>query len=107
MAIKEGTFNRHKLWDEPKEIFWYKKEIFPEFNGTIEQLSRGNNSLELYKKGKGFVIVGQRRIGTVFIKNKTSLGNLICVEKTRKKLEKSIIHSNTIIKKYIGSQLTK
>ncbi len=103
MAIKEGTFNGHKLWDEPKEIFWYKKEIFPEFNGTVKQLSMNNDSLELYKKGKGFVIVGQRRIGTVFIKNKTSLGNLICIEKTSKKLEKSIILSNTVIKKYIGN----
>lgn len=103
MAIKKGTFNAHKLWDEPKKIFWYKNEIFPEFNGTAKQLSVNNDSLDLYKKGKGICIVGQKKAGTKFIKKKTSLGNLICVEKTKEKLNKLVIDSDRTIKKYCGN----
>lgn len=69
----------------------------------IKRLSMNNDSLELYKKGEGICIVGQRKAGTQFIKNKTSLGNLICVQKTRQGLEKSIHLSNNLIRKYTGS----
>ncbi len=49
----------------------------------IIRLSVPNDSLELYKKGEEICIVGQRKAGTQFIKNKTSLGNLICVQKNK------------------------
>ena len=101
MAIKEGTFNGYKLWDEPKEIYWYKKEIFSEYDGTIMPLSIPNDALELYKKREGIVIVGQRAPGSTVIKKKTSLGNVIAVQRTRQDLEESISLIDTIISEYV------
>ena len=101
MAVKEGTFNGYKLWDEPKGIYWYKKEIFSEYDGTIMPLSIPNNALELYKKRDGVVIVGQRVPGNSVIKKKTSLGNVIAVQRTRQDLEESISLIDTIISEYV------
>jgi len=60
--------------------------------------------LKLAKLGKGSVFVGQRKEGTFVEKNK-SLGNLICVGRTKEELNESIRNANLLVDQYIPIEL--
>lgn len=101
MALKEGTLKGYQLHSELDDIFWYKKEIYPEFSGKVRRLSIANDALKLARVGKGSVIVGQRREGTYVTKNKTSLGNLICFGRTKEELNELIRTANALVDRYV------
>lgn len=101
MALKEGTFNGNQLPSEVNDAFWYKKEIYPTFSGEVRDLNTSNDALRLAQLGKGAVIVGQRKQGSLVVKNKTTLGNLICVGRTKEELAESIRRGNELVEHYV------
>jgi len=105
MALKEGTLHGHQLHSEPEGIFWYKKEIYPKFSGKVRALNIANDALKLAQLGKGAVIVGQRKAGTFVTKNKTSLGNLICMGRTKEELKESIRIADALVEQYVPMKL--
>jgi len=101
MALEQGTLNGYQLPSELKDVFWYKKEIYAKCSGKIRRLNILNDSLQLAQLGKGAVIVGQRKEGFFAIKDKTSLGNLICIGRTKEELDDSIRSADTLVQQYI------
>ena len=100
MALNEGTLNWHQSHSELEDIFWYKKEIFSNVSGKVRGLNIANNALKLAQLGKGAVIVGQRKEGVFVTKNKT-LGNLICLGRTKEELNESIRTANGLVDQYV------
>jgi len=105
LAIKEGTFKGYHLHLGRENVFWYKKEIYPEFSGEVRNLSASNDALKLARSGKGAVMVGQRRVGALATKNKTSLGNLICMGRTKEELDESIRIGEELVARYVPLEI--
>jgi len=101
MAIRDGTFHGLKLWNEPKELFWYKRLIRMNSNGVIRSFAISNSVKELYGKKDGTILVGQLKAGTKVLKQKTELGNVIIVKKSRIELDKAIKEVDTLLKQYV------
>jgi len=102
MAVKEGTFNGHTLWDEPEGLHWYKREIRSEEDGVTRALSIFNDLRMIYKHREGMVLVGQLPAGMPVVRKKTVLGNIVAVQKSRDALKTLITYSEDVIKDYIA-----
>ena len=101
MAIQDGTFHGYNLWNEPQNFFWYKRILRSKYNGVINNLSISNDVQKIFADCKGIALVGQLKSGDKVIKNKTELGNLMIVEKTRESLNDSIAQANNLLSDYV------
>ncbi len=101
MAIQDGTFHGYNLWSEPLDFFWYKRMLRSKSDGVIDNLSILNDVQKIFANRKGIALVGQLKPGAKVIKNKTELGNLMIVEKSRESLNDSIKQANNLLKNYI------
>ncbi len=99
-AVQQGTFDGHGKLSEPKDIFWYKKEIYSKWNGEIGPLHMGNNAVQLAEQRKGSAFIGRKPEGTRVKKN-TSLGNLICFAESREALREEIRAAERLIAQYV------
>lgn len=102
MAVRDGTFHGFTLWNEPKELFWYKRLIRMNSKGIVRNFSISNSIKEIYEKKNGTALVGQLKTGTKVLKQKTELGNLIIVKKSRIDLDKAIKEVDTLLKQYVN-----
>ncbi len=101
LAIQDGTFHGYNLWSEPLDFFWYKRILRSKSGGVIDNLSVSNNVQKIFANRKGIALVGQLKPGAKVIKNKTELGNLMIVEKSRESLNDSIKQANNLLNNYI------
>jgi len=101
MAVRDGTFHGFKIWDEPKQLFWYKRLIRMNSNGVIRSFAIANNVKKIFEKQEGTVLVGQLKTGTKVLKQKTELGNFIIVKKSRIDLDKAIKEIDVLLKQYV------
>ena len=101
MAIRDGTFHGHNLWNEPQDIFWYKRILRSKYDGVINNLNISNDVQKIFADYEGIALVGQLNPGDKVIKNKTELGNLMIVKKTRESLNDSIGQVNNLLNNYV------
>jgi len=101
MAVRDGTFHGFKIWDEPKQLFWYKRLIRMNSNGVIQRFAIAHDIRKVYEKRDGIVLIGQLKAGTKVLRQKTELGNFIIVKKSRAELDKAIKEVDTLLKQYV------
>ena len=102
MAIRDGTFHGFNLWNEPKELFWYKRLLRSEHDGIINNFTIDHDIKKIYEKREGTILIGQLIPKTKVLKHTSELGNLVIVEKSRKSLNEAIKRSSNLLNKYVG-----
>ena len=101
MAVRDGTFHGHRLWDEPLDYYWYKKELEAPYEGNIQPVAINSDPSEAYRKRAGTVLVGQMQPGTHVKAGETGIGNYISVQRTPQALDASIEYADIILAEYV------
>ncbi|MCK5333614.1 MAG: NTP transferase domain-containing protein, partial [Candidatus Aenigmarchaeota archaeon] len=104
MAILDGTFHGHKVWNEPKELFWHKVILRSKFDGVINDLSITQDIEKIFEKRHGIGLTGQLTAGTKIIKNET-VGHLVIVRESRKDLNDAIGQSKNLLNNLVEKKM--